>query len=76
MSHDFTVVLDTEHFEIRISEGTEYGYFEHNELGDECGGGLWFTGDELVDYDGVFALPKEVVDALRDYGFKLDEAYD
>jgi hypothetical protein len=76
MSHDFTTNIDTENFEIRVSESTQYGYFEHNTLGDECGGGLWFIGDELVDYDGVFQLPKEVVEALRNHGFLLDDAYD
>jgi len=59
----------TANFEIRLDLDTGRGYFEHEDLGDECGGGLWFNkvGDrlELVDYDGVFALPREVYEALR-----------
>ena len=45
--------------------------FEHNELGDEYAGGLWFKGKNLVDYDGVYALPKEIQQWLinNDYTF-------
>ena len=39
--------------------------------GDEwhAEGGLWFKGKELVDYDGVFALPQCICDCLRTHGF-------
>ena len=45
--------------------------FEHNGLGDEYAGGLWFKGKNLVDYDGVYALPKEIQQWLinNDYTF-------
>lgn len=38
-------------------------------------GGLWFEDDgkTLCDYDGVFALPKPVIDLLRECG--LDPSY-
>ncbi len=70
---DYKVVktINTDNFEINLCEDN-YGYFEHNELGDECGGGLWFEGDELVDYDGVFELPKEVREALIAEGYTGD----
>jgi len=55
------------------------GYFEHNHLGDECGGGLWFEVTDnvktLVDYDGVFALPREVTAALESAGIKVEEEF-
>ena len=35
-------------------------------------GGLWFEGKELVDYDGCFELPKEVVMAVLELGFDID----
>lgn len=76
MSHEYNLYLDTENFEIRVSESTQYGYFEHKDLGDNCGGGLWFENNELVGYDGVEELPIEVVTALRDHGFLLDETFD
>ena len=31
-------------------------------------GGLWFEGNELVDYDGVFEIDDEVVKCLEDWG--------
>ena len=52
------------------------GWFEHNEYGDEYGGGLWFEwqGDTavLVDYDGVAELPGEVIKELEREGFNMD----
>lgn len=64
------VRFQTEHFygELRADRG----WFEHEELGDECGGGLWFAPRELVDYDGVFELPKEIVTMLRDRGYVVE----
>jgi len=61
--------VETKHFYIEI-KGSK-GYFEHLELGDACGGGLWFKGKELVDYDGVYSLPKEVAEKLRELGYKV-----
>lgn len=49
-------------------------YFEHNRLGDESSGGMWFEGKELVDYDGVFALPKSVVEYLTSVGYNMEYA--
>lgn len=64
-------------FEIKVDTAALYGYFEHEELGDECGGGLWFEkcpeGLELTDYDGVCCLPKRVAIGLRELGFIVEE---
>lgn len=65
--------IKTDHFEILIFEGGEKGYFEHEHLGDNCAGELIFEGKELVDYDGVFALPNEVCTALREAGYIVDK---
>lgn len=35
-------------------------------------GGLWFKGKDLVDYDGVFSLPKSVESKLIELGYSLD----
>ena len=32
------------------------GYFEHNELGDNCAGELLFEGKGLIDYDELAAV--------------------
>ena len=78
MTYKFNVTADTANFEIRIDLAAGYGYFEHNELGDGCGGGLWFgqQGDDsltLSDYDGVAILPQEVGEALRAAGFAVGD---
>lgn len=70
--YNFTINIDTPNFEIRIDTEAQYGYFEHNELGDECGGGLWFDDRLLLDYDGVYELPQEVQDALINASFIVD----
>jgi hypothetical protein len=31
--------------------------------------GLWFEGNELTDYDGVFSLPREIAQMLTDAGY-------
>ena len=59
---------------VQISPSTQYGYWEHKD-GSE-GGGLWFDGKELIDFDGAYALPNAIVKALREHGFTLDESFD
>jgi len=75
MAHQYTQVLDAGKFEIRVSPTTNYGYFEHNELGEDCGGGLWFDGNNLTDYDGVFELPRTVADALVQAGYTVEPEF-
>lgn len=62
---EYTKTINTKDYTININVDGDYGYFEHNELGEDSAGGLWFNNDELVDYDGVYALPVQVYDALR-----------
>lgn len=64
------VRFQTEHFHGELR--ADRGWFEHEELGDECGGELLFAQRELVDYDGVFELPKEIVTMLRDRGYVVE----
>lgn len=63
---------ETEHYEV-VLLGPERGYFEHSELGGECGGGLWMDQGELIDYDGVYMLPAEVLEVLERAGVNCDE---
>ena len=63
------------------SEIEYYGWFEIIDEatgGDDwhAEGGLWFAGKELVDYDGVFALPQCICDCLRTHGFDPSYAED
>jgi hypothetical protein len=80
--YNFTTKLKTDDFDVQIDETALYGYFEDCGRNDEeeCAGGLWFevlpslSGYRklaLCDYDGVFELPKQVADALRDAGYDV-----
>lgn len=69
MQHDYTEMLETAEYIIKISPRTEYGYFENKEYGTN--GGLWFDGSELMDYDGVTELPQEILDALKGAGYDV-----
>ena len=59
---------------VEISPSTQYGYWEFSD-GSE-GGGLWFEGKTLVDFDGHYVLPAYVVKVLRENGYILDETFD
>jgi hypothetical protein len=56
---------------IQIDSKAQYGCFEHQELGDEGpGGSLTFDDDKfLIDYDGVYELPRNVIKAIRQLGY-------
>lgn len=58
-------------WEVSISPATSYGYFEHDDIGE--GGGLWFEGRTLVDYDGRFELPRGVALAIQAVGYDLGD---
>jgi hypothetical protein len=72
--HQYTEKMESGAWIIEISPTTSYGYFENSKTGS--GGGLWFEGDELVDYDGVMALPALVASALRGAGYIVDEIFE
>lgn len=67
--HVYTESIGKGLWMVEISPSTQYGYFENIVTGS--GGGLWFEGRELIDYDGVFELPKAVVDALAGAGYDV-----
>ena len=69
--------VTTDNFTVEIFDETPgHGYFEHNELGDNCAGELLFDGKNLIDYDGVFALPTDVVWAVRKLGFHVGKEFE
>lgn len=72
---DGTMKIQTKNFWIEILSPSK-GYFEHETKGDNCAGELLFDGKALIDYDGVFALPMEVVAALREYGWIVGEEFE
>ena len=64
-------VTNTDHFEVALATDGEYGYFEHNELGELNGGGMWFKDGAIYDYDGVYELPSEVIVELEIRGVDI-----
>lgn len=86
MSYEFNKTGETANYEIKIDTNANYGYFEHHTLGDERGGGLWFEKESfenaqgfrlnLIDYDGVAVLPKQVIAWLREQGIFVDEDFE
>ena len=71
--------INTARFEVgihdKIAGVIHTGWFEHNELGDEYGGMLWFNNDGILyDYDGIAGyLPAEILDVLEAEGFNVDD---
>jgi hypothetical protein len=70
-NYNFDLNLSTDAYALEIDTAAQYGYFQNNTTGTE--GGLWFDGLTLVDYDGVFELPKHVYTALAHAGFNLED---
>jgi hypothetical protein len=72
---DVERTIMTKNYEITLDlHGDHRGYFEHNGLGDERAGGLWYDENKnLTDYDGVVELPREVREALIADGFTSTE---
>lgn len=73
MEYDFTLILShaSRTGQVFIDPKANYGYWERKD-GSE-GGGLWFDGKTLVDYDGAYELPAKVIEMLRTAGFKVDD---
>ena len=69
--YSFNQDLSTERYTVQVDTAAQYGYFENNTTG--TGGGLWFQDNVLVDYDGVFELPKQVHAALVGAGYNLED---
>lgn len=77
------LVKTTFHYEISINDDKSRGYFEHQEHGEDAGGGLWFSRNdvgelELTDCDGpgsLTGIPDEVADALMQMGIAVDKEF-
>jgi hypothetical protein len=52
------------------------GFFEWSieELDEYETGGLWFEGNELIDFDGVFELPSQLIEFLEEKKYNMDWA--
>ena len=72
MAYNFNHKIVVGKYQVEIDSVAQYGYFENVVNGGE--GGLWFTDNELVDYDGVYELPESVIVAIYQLGFNADYA--
>jgi hypothetical protein len=53
----------------------EWCYFVGEDREDATHIGCWFENGFLVDYDGVFELPRQAVRILRKNGFSVPKDY-
>lgn len=63
---------------VKKEDEADYGFFEIYDVPSDgehwyAEGGLWFEGDTLIDYDGVFDLPEEVLDILESEGIDVTD---
>ncbi len=79
LGNSYGTIKEEGNIQLSVSVGinhSEYGWFEvyDDKTGGEdwyAEGGLWFKNKELVDYDGVFALPTCVLDKLEEIGINV-----
>ena len=63
----------SENYEVKVDLNKKHSYFQNIKNGDESdSGGLYFENNTLVDYDGVFELPVEVIEIVKVMGFTVD----
>ena len=81
LENSFGVIDHEKNVELDVTIGmhdNERGFFEFSDK--KTGGNDWyaegylfFEGNRLVDYDGVFELPKFITDKLQEVGFNVDD---
>ena len=69
MRHKFTLIAAR----VAISPTTNYGYWDRKD-GSE-GGGLWFDGKTLTDFDGAMSLPRQVCEQIISLGYEVGQEF-
>lgn len=72
-AYNFTEKATVGNWSVSVDPSACYGYFEP--VSGLEGGGLWFEGKTLTDYDGRFALPADVWKALEQLGYIIEENF-
>jgi len=73
-----TVLAESKNYTLYFTEDPCVYYFEHNRYGDNKAGHVWITYIQpenkyyLLDYDGVYALPEEVINMLLRIGIVIE----
>ena len=81
LENSFGVLREEKEVKLNCTVGIKdktYGWFEvfDEETGGNkwhAEGGLWFDHWLTIDYDGVFSLPKGVVELLYENGYNVEE---
>lgn len=74
-SFNVTPISDNAKSEIEVTINSDgKGYFDWEVESEDINesGGLWFEENELVDYDGVFELPAQLIEYLEKQGYNMD----
>jgi hypothetical protein len=81
LENSFGVIKAEDSVKLEVTVGMnsdDYGWFEFYDIetgGDDwyAEGGLWFQGNKLTDYDGVFALPTYILEKLKEWGYDVSD---
>jgi len=58
---------------LSIDTEAQYGYFEHDDYGEDDGGSFEMEHDVVTDMDGCYVIPRTVAKAIQDFGFTIDQ---
>jgi hypothetical protein len=72
MTYNFDSKIQVGKWLIEIDSLAQYGYTQDDNGDFDIG--LWFSNNELVDYDGCYELPKQVVQGIETLRFNADYA--
>ena len=72
MLYNFDSKIQVGKWLIEIDSQAQYGYTQDDNGDFDIG--LWFTNNELVDYDGCYELPKQVIQGIEALRFNADYA--
>jgi hypothetical protein len=81
LENSFDTLKAEENIELNVTIGIKddgFGWFELYDTesgGDEwyAEGGLWLSDKLVTGYDGVFALPRCIIDKLKELGYDTSE---
>ena len=80
LENSFGTVKEQKDVELNVTinifdaERGSFELYDEQTVGEDwyAEGGLWFNGKDLIDYDGVFALPKPIEKKLIEMGYNTE----
>lgn len=82
LENSFGTLKQEDNIELQVTVGINddsYGWFEIYDVetgGEEwyAEGGLWIDENKMItDYDGVFSLPRSVIQKLQEWNYNVSE---